>query len=127
MGVFDCICSESGLVIDNDQRLIVIHEVAPAQWAPIALPIKGQYDSYGTMEIPDKLDAIAKSAVEIGRLLKYNDGHVKPAKVGLKSTLDEIRGDGSGAKLGGKAVSFSLVDEAIYGAVVTTVEENGAV
>jgi len=125
MGLFDCMCAESGLIIDSRQRLIPIVEVAEGTWEPIALAIAGTYDRYGTMDVPSKLDPNMKLFVELARTFAYRDDSVRAAKLGLKGVLDEIRGDGSGATWNGRAVSFALIDGHVFDAVVGVVKANG--
>jgi uncharacterized protein (TIGR02996 family) len=78
------------------------------------------------MDPPSRLDANMKAIVAFGKTLDYVDDSVKAAKIDLKGMLDEIRGDGSGARHGKRSVSFALVDEAVYAAIVAAVTENGA-
>ncbi|MBA3499063.1 MAG: hypothetical protein M4D80_30340 [Myxococcota bacterium] len=132
MGLFDSMCVQSGLIIDSRQRLILIAEQkrrvgeTEVRWAPIALPIDGKNDRGGTMDVPRKLDANMKAVVAFGRGLAYRDEDVKAAKVGLEEMLDELRGDGSGATWKERAVSFALVEGAVFDAIVKAVAKNGA-
>ena len=119
MGLFDCVCIESGLPIDSDQQLIVIIQTAAKTWRPIALPIHGTNNRYGTMDEPRKLDANIQAVVAFGRQLAT-------VPEDLAAQLDVIRADGPGAKLDGARVSFALVEATIYDAIVKTVAENGA-
>jgi uncharacterized protein (TIGR02996 family) len=134
MGVFDCNCTESGLVIDDEVRLVAILETTSVKggfgtWEPIGLPVAGEYDSYGTIgdrsEKP-RLGVTEKALLAIGRLLVFNDTRYKGATIGFKDLLDEIRGDGSGAKHAGNRVSFALIEERVFQAIVNVVRENGA-
>ena len=116
-------CAESGLIIDRKQRLILIAEVAPERWVPVALPIKGTNDRGGTMDVPRKLDASMKAVAAFGRGLVYA-GDVW--NVNLEEMLDEIRADGAGAQWKGRAVSFSLVEGGVFEAIGRAVVKNGA-
>jgi hypothetical protein len=125
MGLFDCACAESGLIIEREQRLIVIEQVGDV-WVPIALPIAGVNNRYGTMDMPSRLDANMNAVARFGTKLAYRDRKVKPATITLAAMLDEIRGDGSGAAHDGRAVSFALIEAGIYRAVVDAVAATGA-
>ena len=124
MGLFDCMCAESGLIIDSKQQLIPIVEVAKGEWQPIGLPIAGTNNRYGTMDAPKKHDANIKAFVASGKKLAFADEDAKPKS--LDAILDEIRADGSGAKWGKQRVSFALVEHHVYTAIVGAVAENGA-
>jgi hypothetical protein len=123
MGVFDCVCVESGLPIDSDQQLVVILQTPAKTWRPIALPIHGNNNRYGTMDEPRALDANMKAVVAFGRQLVFGDAS-KPDD--LAAQLEVIRADGPGGRLDGARVSFALVEATIYEAIVKTVVENGA-
>jgi uncharacterized protein (TIGR02996 family) len=123
MGLFDSMCAESGLIIEDKQRLILIAEVAPERWVPVGLPIKGSNDRGGTMDVPRKLDASMKAAVAFGRRLVYA---AEVSRLELGEMLDEIRADGSGARWKDRAVSFALVEGGVFEAIVKAVTKNGA-
>ncbi|MBA2538495.1 MAG: hypothetical protein H0V17_02570 [Deltaproteobacteria bacterium] len=123
MGLFDSICAESGLIICDEQQLIPIIETAKDRWVPLGLPITGTNDRGGTMDVPGTLDDAMKRLVAIGKKLAFK---YPVKKVTLESLLDEIRGDGGIATLSGKRVSFSLIDGAVFDAIVGVVKAGGA-
>ncbi len=123
MGLFDSMCLESGLIIDDDQALLPIIETSEGCWVPLALPIAGTNDRGGTMDVPDKLDANSKAVVAFGKKkLSYDDAKV----TNLEDLLDEIRADGPGATYDGKRVSFALFDLTVYRAISKAVAKGTA-
>jgi uncharacterized protein (TIGR02996 family) len=125
MGLFDSMCAESGLIIEKQQRLILLAQQAndDERWVPIRLPIKGTNDRGGTMDVPRKLDANMKAVAALARNLVYEG---EAWVTGLEGMLDEIRADGSGATWNGRAVSFALVEGGVFDAIVKAVAKNGA-
>lgn len=127
MGVFDSMCLESGLIIDDGQALLPIIQVSKDTWAPLGLPIAGTNDRYGKMDVPTKLDANMKAFAAFGKRLAYNDKSVKATKVTLETMIDELQADGgSGATYEGKAVAFALLDLTVYDAIVKVVGKDSA-
>lgn len=143
MGVFDCACLESGLYIDDRQRLVTIVgvqtrplrrdndrwtedllELAAMTWEPLALPIAGSYDSYGTMEDPDELDANIRAVEAFAGNISLHDGDASGYVLG--ELLEDIRGDGTGGTWNDHPVSFALVEEGIYRAIVEVVAAGSA-
>jgi hypothetical protein len=124
MGVFDCLCVESGLPIDSDQRLVLIIETPAKTWEPIALPVRGTNNRYGTMDEPSSHDANMKAIIELEKRLDLDEEPSGDDE--LVALLDVIRPDGSGGTLAGARVTFSLFDDTIFNAIVKVVSENGA-
>jgi hypothetical protein len=140
MGVFDCRCLESGLYIDARQQLVPLVSskrprkerswdefpvvLATMSWEALALPIAGEYNSYGTMEDPDQLDANMQAVEAFGSHITLRDGDASGYVLG--EILEEIRGDVCAGKWNDHPVSFGLVEDGIYRAIVAAVAANGA-
>lgn len=132
MGPFEVLCSESRLVLGGATRLIVVAELGPGRYAPIALPLLGPYNRAGLIDLPPRLDDNARM---IERFLRKLPLDVDARRADLAELLRRLRaprrlsapmqlsfewGTGSGPK-----ASFTLVDDGIYTAVARTVAQGG--
>ncbi len=136
MGAFHCVCAESGLLVTDEQRLIVLRELAADSWVPIAVPIASSPDGYGRMEDPKRLDPNLKSILAFGKTLDYEGpvpANLDVRKLGLGTMIDNIQGDGGGpgglttcATREGHRISYALIYGPIYDAIVHAVAKSTA-
>jgi uncharacterized protein (TIGR02996 family) len=124
--MYECICVESGLVLDGNSRLLLVAEVGD-RYHPFTLPLRGTYDRGGRIDLPAKLDANAKAIHEfVGDGIDFVAKMPKRASLTLDAVLDELRADGPGGSWESRKVSVTLVDDGIYTAVAGVVADNAA-
>ncbi|MEO8706147.1 MAG: hypothetical protein ABI867_39320 [Kofleriaceae bacterium] len=121
--MYECICVESGLVLDDNCRLLLVAEDGDRH-VPFTLPMRGTYDRGGRIDLPSKLDANAKAILDFAASALKFEAKL-PKQPTLDGVLDELRADGPGGTWKKRAIRVSLVDDVVYTAIAKLVAENG--
>lgn len=126
MGVFDVFCAESGIALNGDTRLVMLAESGNGRFEPIALPIKGCYNRYGSIDADDdSLDENGRAVFEFCKKLKYDTPPFGKEFEEHLSVLNMGPSEDSWAEWNGHRVSFALLHGGIYDAIVQTVMSGG--
>ena len=132
MGLFEVLCSESRLVLGGSTRLVVVAEVGPERYAPIALPLVGTYDRAGLVDFPPRLDDNSRMVERFLRKLALDAASRGAALGDLLRKLRAPRRLGAPVQLSFEwaagsplKASYTLVDAGIYAAAARTVAQGG--
>src|SRR5512138_341812 len=122
MGVFDVPCAVSGLALTGPTQLILVGETPSGNWQPVALPIAGDYDRYGSI---DGFDEDLPNTRAIAAALRL----LEPApEDDLEEALRDMNHgvtEDAWYRFDGTKISFALVDDGIYRAMIGLVEDGG--
>ena len=126
MGVFDVFCAESGIALHGDTRLVMLAESGNECFEPIALPIKGCYNRYGSIDASDdSLDKNGRAIFEFCKKLKYDTPPFGKEFEEHLSVLNMGPSEDSWARWNGQRISFALLHDGIYEAIAQTVMNGG--
>ena len=118
MGMFEALCSESGLPLGGDAALFLGARSTDKTWAPISLPLIGCYDRNGSIDLPDTLD---ENGSILHQFLRDSDEAV--AGQSLSEALCRL--SSGGRAVDGLEVSYALLDRGIYFGIYRTVARGG--
>lgn len=125
MGFFEVFCGESDLVLGGDTRLILVTEAAEKRFEPIALPLAGSYNRYGSIDAPQSLDANAAAIDAFCRGLTFDSSPSKPDFDHRLMAMNHGVSEDSWARWKDRKISFALVYGPVYDAIVETVAGGG--
>lgn len=133
MGIFHLVCPASGLGIVIEDVVLVLVAEEHGQFAPIAPPIPGNYNSYGSIDYEG--DEAADRRILQGFSGLKEQGHLTieaedldnlsgpPSVDDIQALIDDLRQgqvDTTWVRALGQRVGFVLVLESIYNAAVAT-------
>lgn len=137
MGITHLKCAASGLGIVSEPIALVLVADDGGRWAPLAPPLFGHYDSYGSIELPTLTDG-ARATLEgfvalerRGALTFSAQGRESTSEISeanLRALLEDVRqgmilralGDESWVvRAGGKPLGFTVLLWSIFEAIVS--------
>jgi hypothetical protein len=124
MGFFDVLCAESGLPLADGAVCLPLAQLPDGSWAPLALPLRSIYNRLGSIDEP----AHSLTAAGLARLRDQMTYPYDPSD-GLEGMLQEMnRGvsEEDWVTWDGVNISFVLLDEGIYDAVIETLLHAGS-
>ncbi len=144
MGLFDLRCQATGVTVSISDVVLVILAKGDATYAPLAVPIRGHYDGYGSM------DRIGFDATTARTLAGFNELHARKELVfprtpqepfggevstlGLRALLEDIRQGGifescrgerpsTLVRAGGRGLAYAFVIREVFDTAVEMVRD----